>query len=571
MGRRCEIDLLGRFRVVVDGAEVPAGAWRHRRGADVVKLLALAPGRRMHRERIIDALWPELSPDAGGANLRKAMHFARRALGSEESIASVASMVSLFPDGDVVLDAERFETEARAALRSGDPPAYARAAGLYTGDLLPEDVYEPWVEDLRVRLRALYVEVLKGGRMWERVVEADRTDEDAHRALMLAALETGDRLGVIRTFERLREALRVDLGVGPGSESIALYEKALAMEGHEPPTPAQRARTLIAWGLVHWHTGDLDEAERTAEEARAIAIGASLGREIGDASALLGLVANVRGTWPELFRTEFVRSVRETPEVAGFIFDAHLCLAEFFLSGDQGHEEAAPFARELLDVAEQEGSAQGAALATLMLGEVELLSGRLEAAHTLLSRAAELHERAGASSGQTMAIERLAHAALAEGHRSRVARLLPKAMRLASASRLAPHLIVRIHAVTVEASTDTGSAVAAVRRADRELSLDDVCPSCSIGYRLAATAALARAGRLDAARARLDEADRIAAMWRGGPWLAAVWEARGTIRLAEGQPSQAAALFREAADRFARLKRPLDVQRCQAAAAAAAV
>lgn len=39
-----EIQLLGRFEVTVDGRPVPAPAWRHRRAAGMVKLLALASG-----------------------------------------------------------------------------------------------------------------------------------------------------------------------------------------------------------------------------------------------------------------------------------------------------------------------------------------------------------------------------------------------------------------------------------------------------------------------------------------------------------------------------------------------
>ena len=35
--------------------------------------------------------------------------------------------------------------------------------------------------------------------------------------------------------------------------------------------------------------------------------------------------------------------------------------------------------------------------------------------------------------------------------------------------------------------------------------------------------------RLEQARHQLEEAERIAGMWQGGPWLAAVWEARGDV------------------------------------------
>jgi hypothetical protein len=118
----------------------------------------------------------------------------------------------------------------------------------------------------------------------------------------------------------------------------------------------------------------------------------------------------------------------------------------------------------------------------------------------------------------------------------------------------------------VTAASDLPRSVAAIRRADAALADRDICPPCSMGFRVAATVALARAGDLQQARARLDGAERIAGMWQGGPWLAAVWEARGVLRRAEGDHAQATALFNEAAEQFARARWPVDEARCRAAA-----
>ena len=566
MVKTCELHLLGGFRVVVDGAAVPADGWRHRRGAELVKQLALAPGHRLHREQVMETLWPDLAVEAAAANLRKATHFARRALGWEGSIGSDAEMLTLFPGAAVHVDVERFEDAAGEALRQADERACATAAELYRGELLPEDRFAPWTEEPRERLRLRYVQVLKAARMWERVLEIDAADEDAHRSLMQDALQEGDRGAAIRQFERLRQRLRADLGVGPDPASVALYERALAMQGQEPPTPAERTRALLAWGLVHLNQGDLEEAERTAEEARGLAIDAGLGREVGEASAILGLVAAARGRWRELFRSEFIQSMQRTPALAPFVFDAHLCLAEFSLHGVEGCEEMVPFARELLGVAEQMGSVQGQALALLLLGEVELLSGRLEQAQEHLARAAELHRQAGAPSGQALSMQRLADVAIARGQRWRASRLLQPALHLAEASPLAPHLLVRVYGAIVRAAPDVARSVAAIQRADAALADRDLCPPCSMGFMVAATVALARAGDLQQARARLEGAERIAGMWQGGPWLAAVWEARGVLRRAEGDHAQATALFKEAADQFAQARWPVDEARCRAAA-----
>ena len=81
---------------------------------------------------------------------------------------------------------------------------------------------------------------------------------------------------------------------------------------------------------------------------------------------------------------------------------------------------------------------------------------------------------------------------------------------------------------------------------------------------------LAEAGELDGARRRLDETERLAGMWQGGPWVAAVWEARGVLRHAQGRSEQASALLHEAAVRYGELGRPAEQARCDARAAALA-
>ena len=58
-----EIRLLGMFEVRRGGKPVPASAWSRRHAAALVTLLALSPGRRLHREQVFDALWPDLGVD----------------------------------------------------------------------------------------------------------------------------------------------------------------------------------------------------------------------------------------------------------------------------------------------------------------------------------------------------------------------------------------------------------------------------------------------------------------------------------------------------------------------------
>jgi hypothetical protein len=82
--RTLRIELLGGFRVSLGERAVPATEWRRSKAASLVKLLALAQGHRLHREQAMDVLWPDLAPAAAAANLRKTIHYARRAIAADE-------------------------------------------------------------------------------------------------------------------------------------------------------------------------------------------------------------------------------------------------------------------------------------------------------------------------------------------------------------------------------------------------------------------------------------------------------------------------------------------------------
>ena len=254
-----EIRLLGGFAVAIDGVAVPPGAWPGQRSAQLVQLLALADGHRLPREQVIDALWPRLEPEAGGANLRKAAHHARQALGVADAVVLQGGQVLLRPSKPVRVDAREFERLADEALARRDPAARAQAASLYAGELLPGAPYEDWTDAARTRLRARYLDLLRAGAQWERLAEAEPTDEPAHRELMRRELAAGNRPAAIRWYARLRRELQRTLGVAPDRETNALYDACVA--GLAQPGPAFVGRQLELARAEAWL--------RDAGEARA--------------------------------------------------------------------------------------------------------------------------------------------------------------------------------------------------------------------------------------------------------------------------------------------------------------
>src|SRR5687768_16100780 len=110
------IRLLGGLSVEIGSDVVPADAWGRRQSAALVAILALAGNRRLHREQVIDALWPDLPVADAAPRLHKAAHHARRALGAPDSIVVRAGVVMLLPDARVRVDASAFASAAEEAL-----------------------------------------------------------------------------------------------------------------------------------------------------------------------------------------------------------------------------------------------------------------------------------------------------------------------------------------------------------------------------------------------------------------------------------------------------------------------
>jgi DNA-binding SARP family transcriptional activator len=185
----------------VGSRNVDQNAWRLKKAASLVKLLALAPGHRLHREQAMNLLWPDSNRSAAANSLHKALHAARRTFDLDAGsryLVSVEDLLVLCPNSDLWVDVEAFEEAAAAARRAKEPAAYRVAVELYAGTLLPEDRYEEWAENRREELQRIFLSLLvelagtheqrgeygPAAEMLRRAVTEEPTLEEAHAALM---------------------------------------------------------------------------------------------------------------------------------------------------------------------------------------------------------------------------------------------------------------------------------------------------------------------------------------------------------------------------------------------------
>lgn len=301
MDNDLRIWLLGGFRAEVAGRAVPDTAWRRGSARSVVKLLALAPTQRLHREQLIDQLWPDRNADLAAVNLRKAVHFARQALGPDRITAHNGSL-SL---GDPLwVDVDELEAAARERL-------LAPAVSLYGGDLLPDDLFEPWTEPRREQLQLLHARVLLDWALElehagqersalaavERLAALDPLNEQAHVLLARLHLQDGRQHLAARCYARLDTALRTELGVGPSAATRATYAELVARFEDYPSSeraavPEQRATALAPDEHRLATVVSVSGTPAAADQAAAILRtwgGTVLGDETGSTVAVFGL------------------------------------------------------------------------------------------------------------------------------------------------------------------------------------------------------------------------------------------------------------------------------------------
>ncbi|MBI2862205.1 MAG: AAA family ATPase [Chloroflexi bacterium] len=239
-----QIYLLGRFEVRAGEQLIIDRLWNRRKAKALLKLLALQKSRSLHREQVLDALWPDLEPQAATNNLHKTLFYLRLAFAARGVTSSVISIIAdtVALSSEVWVDIDEFRSRAQSARASrSDLDLYEQALELCVGDLLPEDIYEDWAEPQREDLRTIRIQLLVelshlyeargkaelAAERLQQLLQADPLHEEAHRSLMRIYAQGGSRHRVLRQYQHCRDILQRELGVKPSEETEALYREII--------------------------------------------------------------------------------------------------------------------------------------------------------------------------------------------------------------------------------------------------------------------------------------------------------------------------------------------------------
>ena len=237
---------LGPLEVIVAGRPVPR--WNSLKARAVFQYLLIHRGRPVRRDVLMDLEWPDHTHTSARNNLNVALHSLRNTLdGPWQSLQPV-----VYQDGCYVLnpqlewwvDRDEFLSElsqADAYRISGHlRPAiyhYQRAVQLYRGPLFEDDPSGDWYLPEQRHVTEFYLQALESlgeihfdlgelpsaeysGKL---ALARDPCCEPVHRLLMRCYAAQNKQQLVTRQYRLCVDALRDELGVSPGAETLRLF------------------------------------------------------------------------------------------------------------------------------------------------------------------------------------------------------------------------------------------------------------------------------------------------------------------------------------------------------------
>lgn len=224
---RLRLQLLGRPELVLDGRRLQITC--SRKVFELLGFVATGPRGRRERDEVASTLWPDLSPTAARAALRRHLHHLSHPLSGSNLCALQRSGPWLCLTDELNVDLRDFAEE----------DAFAE----YAGDFL--DGYEAgWVVAMRAAVRDRIVaelerriELARSSGYSDRALGLARRLEhfDCYRednALLIAELlaQTGDTAGALRQCDVVERRLRDDFGLPASSNLFALRDRVLRGE-----------------------------------------------------------------------------------------------------------------------------------------------------------------------------------------------------------------------------------------------------------------------------------------------------------------------------------------------------
>jgi DNA-binding SARP family transcriptional activator len=239
---------LGGFSVWREGEAIERTAWGREKAIHLFQFFVTNRDRLLHKEQIIDNLWPETSLEAGNRDFKVALNAVNRTIEPERAprarprFIERVDLAYRLNSSQTWVDADAFEAHLAQGQRLVEEDARAAIAhhqaaiALYRGEYLPERRYEDWTSAERERLGTLALSAMttlaelevdrdprEALRLTQRVLSTEPLWEEAYRAQMRAYQALGNRPMAMRTYQQCIRVLKDALAIEPLPETQALY------------------------------------------------------------------------------------------------------------------------------------------------------------------------------------------------------------------------------------------------------------------------------------------------------------------------------------------------------------
>lgn len=281
------------LRVRVMGPFEIEGVDSHRFGSrkarTLLKVLALARGKPVPVDFLVECLWPDGMPARPATQVAVLVSRLRAVLGADRLVRSDAGYALLTDWLDVEAVAQLGEEAARRASMGSHALARAAASAalsLVRGTVLEDEADAPWAEPERAaaarlvsRVRHTAAEAALATAAWadaaelgRRALDDDPYDEVALRITMAALASSGRPASALAAYAEFRTRLGEDLGVGPSPETETLHtaillEQPLEIPAGEPLPPGRLVGPGSTGAVLHGRACELETLDSALARA----------------------------------------------------------------------------------------------------------------------------------------------------------------------------------------------------------------------------------------------------------------------------------------------------------------
>jgi len=257
LGQKLQIFTLGRFNLAFAGQQIPTAKWNRKQAVTVLKYLVAHLDRPVHREILMEFLWPDDDQRRTWNRLKVIIHSLRQELhaaGLSEDVIETTNESYALRREAVWVDSSVFElsvAEGKALQYQEQWDSalhrYKHARHLYKGDYLEEDVYADWCMVQREQLREIFLSLLAGmadcygelghyseaAQVCRTALVVDPGRESFYRALMehLVRLDRAD--WAIAEYQKCQKFLKREFDMEPMPETEHLYRQILKTHGRK--------------------------------------------------------------------------------------------------------------------------------------------------------------------------------------------------------------------------------------------------------------------------------------------------------------------------------------------------